>query len=143
MFGDFDGDGDIEIVVATYTGSIYVYETDTLYDSSKIEWPMFQHDIYHTGNYHTKIIDIEGKFIRGDADESGVVDLSDAIFILNWLFLGKEGPECWDRADANDDGLIDISDPVAILLYLFKGQNPIPDPYTEAGTDTTADELNC
>ena len=83
------------------------------------------------------------QFIRGDANSDGQVDLSDAIYILNWLFLGEQGPECWDRADANDDGVLDISDPVYILLFLFKGQNPIPTPYPDAGLDTTADGLNC
>ncbi len=82
-------------------------------------------------------------FIRGDSNSDGHVDLSDAIYILHWTFLGEQGPECWDRADANDDGLVDISDPVAILLYLFKGENPPAAPYPDAGFDTTADELTC
>ncbi len=65
------------------------------------------------------------------------------IFILEWLFLGKEGPQREDRADANDDGVLDISDPVRILTMLFSGTGPLPAPYPQAGWDLSADELKC
>lgn len=37
-------------------------------------------------------------FLRGDANASGKVDLSDAVFTLNWLFLGGLAPSCPDAA---------------------------------------------
>ncbi|MBN1444146.1 MAG: hypothetical protein JXA90_15655, partial [Planctomycetes bacterium] len=80
-------------------------------------------------------------FIRGDANSSGRVDLSDGVFILNYLFLAGPEPEVMDAADATDDGRIDISDPIRVLLYLFQGGLPPPHPFPEPGRDFTYDEL--
>jgi hypothetical protein len=83
-----------------------------------------------------------GDFIRGDANGSSRVELTDAIFTLNFLFLGHIGPLCPDSADANDDGHVDVSDPVFILNWLFLGAIDPPDPGGEAcGPDPTKDSL--
>lgn len=57
-------------------------------------------------------------FIRGDSNQDGRVDLSDALSILAFLFLEQELSRL-DAADANDDGQVDISDAVAVLFSLF------------------------
>ena len=82
------------------------------------------------------------KFIRGDANRDGKVDLSDAIFILNYLFKNGKSSFCADTADVNDDGTLDISDAVRVLVVLFKGQE-MSQPFPERGTDPTEDELSC
>ena len=50
--------------------------------------------------------------IRGDANASGVVDISDAIATLELLFLGGAEPPCIDAGDSDDSGELDISDGV-------------------------------
>jgi len=67
--------------------------------------------------------------LRGDANESGVIDLSDAVFILLFLYAEGENPVCTDAADVNRDGKVDIADAVALLSYLFAG-GPAPQPQT-------------
>jgi hypothetical protein len=67
-------------------------------------------------------------FHRGDPDGSGTADLTDAIFILEHLFLSGPAPGCLESADAQNDGLVDLSDAIAILLYLFSGGAPPPAP---------------
>ncbi len=72
-------------------------------------------------------------FKRGDADASGLVELTDAIVTLGHLFLGDPPSlTCRDAADSNDDGLLDVSDPVATLTHLFLGVFAIPAPGTQA-----------
>lgn len=85
------------------------------------------------------------KFLRGDADASSVVELTDAVYLLNHLFLGGPKPPCEDAADANDDGDLDISDAVTVLLYLFVGGAEPPFPGAEVpGFDaTTGDPYLC
>jgi hypothetical protein len=84
------------------------------------------------------------RFVRGDANADGLLDLSDAIFTLHALFLGGRVPGCLDAADANDDGEIDVSDPVRWLLCLFAGAELCPPPpYPFCGDDPTADRLGC
>ena len=83
-------------------------------------------------------------FIRGDANEDGQLDLSDAVRSLEILFLGGESPRCEDSLDINDDGEIDVSDPVSVLLYLFQGgREPAFPGALISGYDLTADTIFC
>jgi hypothetical protein len=82
-------------------------------------------------------------FVRADSDSSGVVNITDAIVTLDYLFRGAVSPRCLDSADANDDGQVDIVDPVFTILALFAGGAQPPTPYPAAGTDPTPDGLGC
>jgi hypothetical protein len=84
------------------------------------------------------------RFVRGDTNDDGEVDISDAVATLGVLFLGQGEVTCNDAADANDDGVVDISDAVATLGVLFLGQGEIPLPGMYAcGPDPTLDGLTC
>jgi hypothetical protein len=84
----------------------------------------------------------EGRFVRGDADGDGRIEISDPIRVLGRLFLGDPPVSCEDAADANDDGEIDLTDPIFILDRLFRGGDALPPPGPGAcGTDPTADPL--
>jgi hypothetical protein len=63
-------------------------------------------------------------FLRGEANGDGKLDLSDAVFIFGFLFLGTVEPGCREALDANDDGAIDLSDAIGILGHLFLGSPP-------------------
>ena len=84
------------------------------------------------------------KFLRGDANDDGKVDISDPIYLLGYLFQGGAEPPCDDAADANDDGGRDISDAVSVLNHLFLGGTiPPPLPGGPSGFDPTLDDLGC
>lgn len=86
----------------------------------------------------------EPPFIRGDANASGEVDLSDAVQILSYLFHGEGGPRCERAADLNVDARIDLSDPISILAFLFSGALPPPPPYPRCGyPPAPEDGLSC
>ena len=82
-------------------------------------------------------------FIRGDTNTDGGQDLSDAVFILNHLFLGGAAPRCIKSGDTNDDGSLDLSDAVSLLNFLFLGGMRPGDPFPDCGNDPTTDELSC
>jgi hypothetical protein len=82
-------------------------------------------------------------FVRGDANADSKVDISDAVKILGFLFLGEAAPRCFDAADSDDNGKLDLSDAISLLYHLFQGAAPPPPPYPEAGTDPTPDPLDC
>ena len=86
------------------------------------------------------VVSSPAEFIRGDADGSGVVDLTDAVQVLAYLFTGDPPPSCPDAADANDDGEIDLADPVVTLFFLFAGA-AMPPPSPGPGVDPTPDGL--
>lgn len=83
------------------------------------------------------------RFLRGDSNDDGSVDISDAVSVLGYLFQGGNAPYCADAADANDDGQVDIGDPILILRSLFQRSARIRPPYPRAGYDRTPDELDC
>jgi hypothetical protein len=85
----------------------------------------------------------ERSFIRGDMDLSGVLQITDAIQVLSYLFLGGVAPVCEDAADADDDGRLNITDGIVILGHLFLGSGPLREPFGTPGTDPTPDALGC
>jgi len=91
-------------------------------------------------------------FSRGDVDSSGIVDLTDAVQVLNYLFQGGAPPGCMETADVNNDTNVNLTDSVFLLTYLFLGGEPPaapgpPDFGTGCGTDTdgigTPGDLGC
>ncbi len=81
-------------------------------------------------------------FKRGDPDGSGVINITDGVFILNFLFDGGPGPGCVDSGDVDDSGEINVTDGVFILNVLFSGGPNPPAPYPDCGEDTTG-EAQC
>jgi hypothetical protein len=82
-------------------------------------------------------------FIRGDVTGEEIVNLTDAIVILNYLFLGGAAPDCQDAADVDDTGEANITDAIYLLNHLFLGGPSLAPPYPLPGLDTTTDPLQC
>jgi hypothetical protein len=83
-------------------------------------------------------------FRRADANADGKpLDLSDAVYVLQYLFASGPEPPCLDAADGNDDGEVDLADAIAVLNHLFAGTGDLPLPFDECGVDPTPDELGC
>jgi hypothetical protein len=82
-------------------------------------------------------------FRRGDADASGRLEITDAIAVLGFLFLGGREPACLDAADADDSGTLEITDPLRILVHLFLGGRSPQPPFEACGGDPTPDGLGC
>jgi hypothetical protein len=84
----------------------------------------------------------EALFRRGDAAADGGVDISDGVFVLNFLFLGGPAPTCFDAGDTDDSGGLDLSDGIKVFNFLFLGGPPpaAPGP-SVCGPDSTDDGL--
>jgi hypothetical protein len=86
---------------------------------------------------------LDGKnFLRGDADLSGTLGLTDGIYTLTMLFLGNR-ELCPDASDFDDNGLIHVTDAISLFLFLFQGGPPPMPPYPLAGEDPSPDDLDC
>lgn len=83
------------------------------------------------------------EFLRGDANSDTNVDISDAVTVLDYLFLGGVRDGCLDAMDADDTGLVNISDPIYLLNFLFLGGSAPPPPFPRSGVDPTGDDLSC
>lgn len=66
--------------------------------------------------------------LRGDVNLSGGINLTDVVYLNNYLFSGGPAPPCLDAADADSSGGLSLSDPVFLVNYLFNG-GPAPSPF--------------
>ena len=90
-------------------------------------------------------VTVDGVLIRrGDVDGTGVVELTDVINLLGFLFLGNpQNLDCFDAADADDTGVVELTDAIVELGWLFLGNPtdlPAPGPLA-CGPDPTPDDL--
>lgn len=65
------------------------------------------------------------EFLRGDANDDGAINLTDAVFLLEHLFVQGPIPLCPDAADVNDSDSLNLPDVVYLLTFLF-GSGPPP-----------------
>ena len=74
-----------------------------------------------------------GRFVRGDANSDGNVNVTDAVSMANALFRGGEQPPCASWADSNADSAFNLTDAIHLLRYLFQGGDPPPMPFPDCG----------
>ncbi len=83
------------------------------------------------------------RYLRGDSDGNGAIQITDAIHALLYLFNGGSPPGCLKSADVDDNGSLEITDSVLLLNYLFLGGRSPPAPFPGCGLDPTPDDLSC
>lgn len=81
-------------------------------------------------------------FVRGDADLSGRLDVTDVILTLLYMD-GRSAPVCLDALDTDDNGAIEVNDAVVSLRHQFLGEPAPAAPYPDPGRDPTDDKLGC
>jgi hypothetical protein len=61
----------------------------------------------------------------GDANADEVVNVSDAVYIINYIFAGGNPPDPMEAGDVNCDEVVNVSDAVWIINYIFAaGKEP-------------------
>lgn len=64
-------------------------------------------------------------YVPGDANWDWLCTVSDAVYLINHIFVGGPAPNCLFAADADCNVIISISDVVGIINYIFAG-GPVP-----------------
>lgn len=84
-------------------------------------------------------------FARGDCDTTSGMNITDVVYLLEFLFTGGPMSTCPDACDVNDDGGLDLTDAASILCALFcVPAQQIPAPGLTCGVDgTPTDLLEC
>ena len=60
-------------------------------------------------------------YVPGDANGDATVDISDAVYLISYIFSGGSAPSPLLAGDANCDSTVDISDAVYLISYIFSG----------------------
>lgn len=119
----------------------YAGESDTVFTTGPIlgEMPAGSYEIvverpYYDGYYEvanvfgaTTITAVltPSAYINGDADNNNAVSITDAVYLINYIFGGGPYPVVWASAvniDSNPN--VSISDAVYIINYIFGGGPP-------------------
>ena len=82
------------------------------------------------------------RFLRGDVNLDGGIDISDPFTIL-LAMSGNTTLDCDQSGDVDDNGSLEITDVLALLNFLFVSGPPPADPFPACGTDPTGGTLTC
>lgn len=69
---------------------------------------------------HTFAVYILG-YKCGDSNADTKVNVSDAVYIINYVFVGGPAPDPMNSAEVNCDGSVNVSDAVYIINFVFIG----------------------
>ena len=64
-------------------------------------------------------------YVCGDANGSGSINISDAVYLIAYIFSGGPAPSPLLAGDANCTSTVNISDAVYLIAYIFSG-GPTP-----------------
>lgn len=85
------------------------------------------HDSDTPPNYDSRTFTLKintSQLVEGDADGNGVVNISDAVFLIAYIFGGGSPPDPMGLGDADCNTLVNISDAVYLIAYIFGGGLP-------------------
>ncbi len=88
-------------------------------------WLVCWTNLDHQQYLRTGILACNGK--PGDADGNGIITISDAVFLITYIFGGGPAPCSIANGDADGNGIITISDAVYLITFIFGG-GPAPVP---------------
>jgi len=82
--------------------------------------------VYHNDQSvsNPTIVELRGKSRSrpcGDANGDHIVDISDVVYLISYIFSGGLPPSPLLAGDANCDSIVDISDVVYLIAYIFSG----------------------
>jgi hypothetical protein len=66
------------------------------------------------------------QYMHGDANGDQILDVADAVFLLNYLYKNGDSPVPEECGDANCNGQVDLEDAIYLLNYLYRNGNPPP-----------------
>jgi hypothetical protein len=92
-------------------------------DIDSLAWTIWNDTTTTLDNGELRVVEIV--CICGDASNDGAVNISDGVFLVNYIFNGGPAPVYPECADVDNSTTINISDVVYLINYIFK-QGPEP-----------------
>jgi hypothetical protein len=66
------------------------------------------------------------RYVRGDCNDDDVIDIGDAVYLINYLYKNGPAPDPQQAGDVNCDAGCELGDVVFLLNFLYKS-GPPPD----------------
>lgn len=86
--------------------------------------------LYVAGDYMLTVIKYSqsgpsGSYVDGDASGDGFVNITDVVYLINYIFVDGPAPNPIAAGDADCSGTVNISDGVYLIAYIFS-DSPAP-----------------
>jgi hypothetical protein len=139
--GDLRLAGYIYVSVDNYRGS-GEGEIRIAQDSSCWYWEVYSSypyfmtkPVFNGGSGPAVITYYQPPVFCGDANSDDLINVSDAVHLVAYIYYGGAEPYPFENGDANCDTLINVSDAVWIINYIFIGGNAPCDVDGDGGPD--------
>ncbi|MFH2056200.1 MAG: hypothetical protein ABIJ61_09605 [bacterium] len=66
----------------------------------------------------------KGPYVCGDANADLIANITDAVYLIEYIFNDGPAPNPYESGDANCDGIANITDGVYLITYIFGGGPP-------------------
>jgi hypothetical protein len=109
--------------IPTLIDTSYTLSADLQWDE-RYWWKVRASDKYGGSTWSSQVFTFRTVTL-GDASNDGAVDISDAVYLINYIFGGGPEPTPMFAGDANCDTAVDISDAVYLVAFIFSG-GPAP-----------------
>ncbi len=96
----------------------YARGMDYYYNSSTGEWTYMEDALFFRVD-----VSYPEVYLCGDANNDGAVNVSDAVWVINYVFVGGPEPDPFLSGEVNCDGAVNVSDAVWLINYVFVGGN--------------------
>jgi hypothetical protein len=67
-------------------------------------------------------------FVCGDADGNAIVNVSDVVYLITYIFAGGPSPDPLATGDVDMNEIVNVSDAVYLIGYIFGGGPPPCEP---------------
>jgi hypothetical protein len=138
---DVDGDDDLDLATSNeFSSDVYIhlnngdgtFVVDSIYPVGDYPYSVSAADFdgdgdldLATANHGTNDVSVLFNCLcTGNANGDEIMDVADAIFLLNYLFKGGPAPSPMLIGNVNCDGTVDVGDAIYLLNYLFKAGPP-------------------
>jgi hypothetical protein len=102
---------------------VYNFEFQNPFDPGVVQSPYLGGPVLTVIEAALIICPVDGR--PGDANNDLMIDISDAVYLIAYIFSGGQAPKPYKicSGDANCDCAVDISDVVYLIAYIFSGGN--------------------
>jgi hypothetical protein len=118
-----DKNGDLASTGLTLSASGLLSGTPTVY--GEIGFTARVQDQVGAETEQPLLLNIAPFIICGDADNDGIVNLLDIVYLIDWKYKSGPAPVFEESCDVNSDSTVDILDIIYMIDFKFKG-GPAP-----------------
>ncbi|MFH2054747.1 MAG: C10 family peptidase [bacterium] len=95
------------------------------YDGYEVRFDGTIHGFAHSYRPAAADLSVDIGFVCGDANADLIVNVTDAVYLISYVFNSGPAPTPYEAGDANEDDIVNITDAVYLVQWIFNS-GPVP-----------------